>query len=150
MTLTMGDLVKRSGISAETVRFYEREGLLPEPPRSQGGHRRYMAGDVERLQFIQRAKQLGFSLREVQELLRLADSPDATCAEVCAVSNKCLADIEEKIASLTRMRDALPALTRRCPSSDASVEKCTIIGALRAEKSCCDMAGGCGASKNEE
>lgn len=112
--LTIGQLAKRAGVGVETVRFYERQGLLPEPDRRASGYRQYDPAAAARLRFIRRAQQLGFTLKEVRELLALRDDPDATRANVRGQALAKVADIEARIAALTRMRDALLPLTAAC------------------------------------
>lgn len=91
----------------QTLRYYERRGLLPEPQRRASGYRAYPAEAARRLRFIKRAQELGFTLREIQQLLRLHDAPDAGCAEVRATAREKLADIERKLMSLRAMRRVL-------------------------------------------
>ena len=84
--LTIGRLANASGVGVETIRFYEREGLLPEPPRKRSGYRQYPADAVARVLFIRRAKELGFTLKEITELLKLRVDPDTSCADVRALA----------------------------------------------------------------
>jgi len=98
--LTIGHLAREAGINLETVRYYERRGLLPKPPRSASGYRLFPAEAARRLKFIQRAQELGFSLREVQELLSLRVSPAKTAAEVHQRAESKISDIQSKIKSL--------------------------------------------------
>lgn len=123
--LTIGKLASQSGVNIDTVRFYEREGLLPRATRSQGGYRLYAPADVERLRFIRRAKALGFSLEEISELLRL-NSGRGSRASVKKLAERRLADLDRKLAELHAIRDALGALVKRC-SGAGSVEGCPII-----------------------
>jgi len=102
--LTVGRLAREVGINLETVRFYEREGLLPKPPRSASGYRLYSTDTARRLKFIKRAQQLGFSLSEIRELLALRMSPQANNAEIRRRTESKIADIESKIKTLESMK----------------------------------------------
>jgi MerR family transcriptional regulator, copper efflux regulator len=107
--LTIGRLASEVGINLETVRFYERQGLLPKPPRSASGYRLFPADAARRLRFIKRAQELGFSLTEIRELLALRTSPRTTSAEIRKCAEAEIADIEGKIKSLDSMRNSLPS-----------------------------------------
>ncbi len=131
--LTIGQVANRAGVGIETVRFYEREGLLEEPARRESGYRQYEADVVARLRFIKRAKELGFSLKEIKELLALRVDPTTTCAEVRSKAQAKVADIEEKIETLQRMKKALVKLTRSC-SGQGPVSECPILDALEPEE----------------
>lgn len=126
--ITIGRLAKSAGVGVETIRFYEREGLLSEPPRTESGYRQYHPDAVERLGFIRRAKALGFSLGEIRELLGLAE-PTGDRARVKALTEHKLAEIERRIDELRRMRRALSELDRQC-SGHGRVDGCPIIEAL--------------------
>jgi len=128
-SLTIGKVAQRVGVGIETVRFYEREGLLDEPPRGASGYRHYPEAVVPRLLFIKRAKELGFTLNEIKELLSLRLAPDTTCADVKQRAETKVADVEEKMASLRRMKKALVELTESC-SGRGPVDDCPILEAL--------------------
>src|SRR5262245_55203900 len=113
-TLTIGQLARRAGVGVETLRFYEREGLIAEPPRRRSGYRQYPEGAVRRVRFIREAKALGFSLREIAEILALRVGPGATCDDVRLFKQRKIADIDRRIAELTRMREALTLLGGLC------------------------------------
>lgn len=130
--LTRGQVAASSGLDIETVRFYERRGLIQDPPRSGAGYRQYSDEDVSRLLFIKRAKELGFSLKEVGDLLTLRGKPDVSRAEVRVQAEAKLADIEEKIRDLTRMKNALLHLARAC-NAQGRTEGCPIMEALNQE-----------------
>lgn len=132
--LTRSQVAAFSGLDRETVRFYEQRGLLADPPRSAGGYRQYSQEDVSRLHFIKRAKELGFSLKEVADLLRLQGRPDVSRAEVRRQAEAKLADIEAKIRDLTRIKAALSQLTRACNAQETT-EGCPIMEALKEVKS---------------
>ena len=125
---TIGRIAKASGVGVETIRVYEREELLPEPERSASGYRLYSDDAVARLRFIQRAKQLGFTLDEVRRLLTLADVAGPS-AEVRALAADKLAIIDARLRDLGRMREALAELVACCDGS-GSAASCPIIQAL--------------------
>ncbi|MBC7598482.1 MAG: Hg(II)-responsive transcriptional regulator [Polaromonas sp.] len=127
--LTIGELAVLAGVGVETVRFYQRKGLTPEPPRPAGAIRRYGAGDVERLRFVKSAQSLGFSLDEVAELLRLEDG--AHCKEASSLAESKLADIRGKLAELSRMEAALSGLVKACHAGRGKVS-CPLIAAFHA------------------
>lgn len=127
--LTIGQLAGRAGVGVETVRFYEREGLLDEPPRRESGYRQYEEVVVDRLRFILRAKELGFTLKEIKELLSLRLDPSTTCADVKRRAEAKITDIEEKIRTLRRMKRALVKLTRAC-SGQGPTSECPILESL--------------------
>lgn len=128
--LTIGQLAKQGGVNLETVRFYERRGLLPEPPRSPAGYRRYPSTAVQRLRFIKRAQELGFSLHEIKELLELQVTPGMSCADVRARAQAKLADVEAKIRSLQEIKKALTTLTNAC-AGQGPLSQCNILENLR-------------------
>lgn len=127
--LTRGQLAKACGIGIEAIRFYERQGLLPPAPRSGAGYRRFHPSTVPRLEFIGRAKNLGFSLREIGELLALHDDPHGDRARVKALTETKLAEIERKLHDLARIRDVLAELAQEC-SGEGPISGCPIIHAL--------------------
>lgn len=127
--MTRGQLARHCGVGPETIRFYERQGLIPAAPRSSAGYRRFDTEAVSRLTFIRRAKALGFSLPEISELLALHDNPRGDRAGVKTLTESKLAEIEGKIADLERMRSALSELAEQC-SGHGPVDGCPIIEAL--------------------
>jgi MerR family mercuric resistance operon transcriptional regulator len=132
-TMTIGELARRAGVGVETVRFYERRGLLAEPGRRASGYRQYPEDVVGRLRFIRRAKELGFTLKEIAELLALRLDPETTCAEVKQKARAKLADIEAKISDLRRIREALLAVTAACRGRGLT-SACPILDALDREE----------------
>ncbi|WP_020469103.1 heavy metal-responsive transcriptional regulator [Zavarzinella formosa] len=114
-SMTIGQVARRPGIGIETIRFYEREGLLPAPERKRSGYRVFFEDILIRLRFIRRAKELGFSLREIMELLKLTEDPESTRGDVKRQTETKLADIEAKIIDLQRMRKTLRKLVNECP-----------------------------------
>ncbi|MDA0350222.1 MAG: MerR family DNA-binding protein [Verrucomicrobia bacterium] len=131
--LTMGQVANRSGIGIETVRFYERQGLIKDPPRSGSGYRMYPEETVTRIQFTRRAKDLGFSLKEIKDLLSLSVSPGATCQDIKHRAEAKLTDIEDKIRTLRRMKKALAKVTAAC-RGEGSVSDCPILEAMEQGK----------------
>src|SRR5947209_4537677 len=131
--LTIGELARRAGVGVETVRFYERQGLLAEPARRASGYRQYGEDIVARLRFIRRAKELGFTLKEIAELLALRLDPDTTCADVRQRAVAKLADVESKLRDLRRIKKALRKLTATC-SGYGPAGDCPILEALEPKR----------------
>ena len=129
MALTIGQVAGRAGVGVETVRFYEREGLIPEPPRTPSGYRQYAPDAVVRIRFIKRAKELGFTLKEIKELLALRAAPGARCEQVRRVAAEKIEDIDRKIEHLGSMRKALSRVTAECEGR-RPVSECPILEAL--------------------
>lgn len=130
--LTIGRVARRAGVGVETVRFYERRGLLKNPPRKLSGYREYDEDVVARLRFIRRAKQLGFTLKEIKELLSLRHEPQTPAADLKRQTEAKIADIEAKIQTLQNMKTALQTLTRTC-SGHGTVAECPLLQALDRE-----------------
>ncbi|MGJ4898737.1 helix-turn-helix domain-containing protein [Bradyrhizobium oligotrophicum] len=131
--LTIGDLAKRTGTKVETIRYYERIGLLPLPARTEGNYRAYDNDQLGRLSFIRRARDLGFSIDQVRDLLDLADQRDRSCDAVDVIAGQHLAEIERKIADLVALRDELADVIGRC--KHGTVADCRIIEALAPRRS---------------
>ncbi|WP_315778481.1 MULTISPECIES: helix-turn-helix domain-containing protein [unclassified Bradyrhizobium] len=131
--LTIGDLAKRTGTKVETIRYYERIGLLPVPARTEGNYRTYDNDQLGRLSFIRRARDLGFSIDQVRDLLDLADQRDRSCEAVDVIAGQHLAEIERKIADLVALRDELADVIGRC--KHGTVADCRIIEALAPHRS---------------
>src|SRR4051794_13174868 len=113
-SLKTGELAKHAGVNVETLRFYERKGLLPKPPQRESGYREYPAESVRLIRFIKRAQELGFSLREVKELLALRVEPGRTCADVRHKAQEKVLEVRQKIADLQAIERALETLTATC------------------------------------
>jgi Hg(II)-responsive transcriptional regulator len=129
-TLTIGQVAKRTGIGVETLRYYEREGLVEEPSRSHSsGYRQYPDSVVKRIYFIKRAQQLGFSLKEIAELFALRVDPATPALAVKERATAKLADIEHKIEELLRMKQALEEITHLC-TGQGPISQCPILDAL--------------------
>lgn len=129
--LTIGAFAKAAGVNVETIRFYQRKGLLPEPDKPYGSIRRYGDADVARVKFVKSAQRLGFSLDEIAELLRLEDGTH--CAEASSLAEHKLRDVREKLADLTRMETVLSQLVCACHARKGSVS-CPMIASLQGRK----------------
>ena len=134
--MKIGEVAKAAGIGIDAVRFYEREGLIPEPARRPSGYRMYSPDVVLSLRFIRRAKELGFSLKEIAELLSLETAAAATAADVRKLAETKLADIEERIRALQRMRRALRKATESC-TGQGPTSGCSILQTLNREEKRC-------------
>ena len=128
-SMTIGKLAKRAGVGVETIRFYERRGLIPEPPRRSSGYRQYEEATVLRVQFIRRAKELGFTLKEIEGLLSLRVDPNAPCQDVNRRIEAKIEDIEEKIEMLERMKSTLMSLDASCQGR-GPISECPILEVL--------------------
>jgi MerR family mercuric resistance operon transcriptional regulator len=126
------EVAVRAGVNAQTLRYYERRGILPGPPRSPAGYRDYPASAVAVLRFIKRAKELGFTLAEVEGLLQLADGGPESCDAARGLAMEHIGELERKIADLQRMRDSLAALVSTCerPRADRS---CPLLATLESD-----------------
>ena len=127
--LTSSELARQGGINLESVRFYEKQGLLPKPPRTPSGYRKFPAEAVRRVRFIKRAQELGFTLREIKELLALRLEPGTGCADVRRHAEEKLADIGQKMRDLERMKRVLGPLTKACPGR-GDTAACPILESL--------------------
>lgn len=125
--LTIGKLADAAGVNIETIRYYQRRGLLDEPPKPLGGHRRYSGDQVKRVRFIKRAQALGFTLDEVSALLTLDRA--CACKETRALASRKMAIVERKIADLSAMRQVLGGLIRQCDAERGGAD-CPIIDVL--------------------
>jgi len=127
-SLTRGELARATGCNIETIRYYEKTGMLPDPPRTGAGYRVYSAGHVARLRFILRARELGFSMDDIRGLLGLEDGAAPTCAVVKERTERHLADVRAKIADLKRMEAILAKTVAQC--SGADVPDCPVLETL--------------------
>lgn len=130
--MNIGQLSRRTGVPIDTVRYYEKQHLLPPPTRTASGYRHYEADDVLRLTFIRRAKTLGFTLEEIRDLLALSRADSGDMAAIRAAAASKLIDVEQRIAELTRIRDGLQSLVNACPGHGA-LDQCPILSALGGE-----------------
>ena len=126
--LLIGEISRRTGVNIETIRYYERIEVMPKPKRSEGGQRLYDESHMNRLGFIKRSRELGFSLREICALLTLVDSGEMTCGEVHALTVEHLKDVRSKIADLRKLERALKNLSAQC--SLGEVSDCPIVETL--------------------
>jgi Cu(I)-responsive transcriptional regulator len=127
-TFSIGELARLTGTKIETIRYYERIGLLPSPPRTSGNYRAYARSHLERLSFVRRGRDLGFSLDEIRELLWLSDDRMQPCAEVDRIARLHLAEVDRKLADLASLRTELEQLIGQC--QHGTVAECRIIEAL--------------------
>ncbi len=133
--MTIGAAARQSGVGVETIRFYERRGLIAQPSKPSGvGRRRYAPEIVERIRFIRQAQQLGFALREIQELLSLQANPAADCSDVRRRALVKIEEVNARIAQLAEIRSALVRLLAACPGS-GELGACSILEALRVSES---------------
>jgi len=126
---TIGQLAGEAGVNLATVRYYERRGLLPKPPRTPSGHRQYVDEDLKRIRFIKSTQALGFSLSEIAELLSMRVAAGGTCKDVRQRIESKLSDIEGKIAALQKMKKVLQNLKSSCPGT-GPLNDCPILSAL--------------------
>lgn len=131
--LTRGEIAKRGGVNIETIRYYERRGLLPKPPRSASGYRLFSSDDARRVRFIKRAQELGFSLNEIGELLALRLSTKGTREGVRKLAEAKILDIKEKIKTLRAMEKSLASLTTACCGGDGALSECPILESFEEE-----------------
>lgn len=127
--LTIGDVAARAGVNTETLRYYERRGVVGAPPRTQANYRLYPANTVQLVRFVKRAQALGFALEEIKELLLFRAGGAGTCADVRGQAVAKIADIDGKIRSLSAMRDALSELVAQC-SRNGPLRGCPILESL--------------------
>jgi MerR family copper efflux transcriptional regulator len=128
-SLTIGTVAEQAGVNVQTIRFYERQGLIESPPRTPSGYRQYPKEVIKRIHFIQSAKELGFTLKEVNELLSLRVQPGSACNEVKDRALAKILDIDQKLDVLTRMKNALTTLTSACEHQRA-VGDCPVLEAI--------------------
>jgi len=132
--LTTSRLAQLGGVNLETIRYYERRGLLPNPPWTEAGYRQFVPDTAQRLRFIKRAQELGFTLSEIRELLMLRAEPGEDCSEVCRQAQQKLGEVRAKISQLRSIEKALRRLTAGC-SGDRPFSECGILEALDADVS---------------
>jgi MerR family mercuric resistance operon transcriptional regulator len=133
MGLKIGEVAERSGVNLQTIRYYEREELLPEPPRLASGYRVYPADMVRRVRFIKRAQEIGFTLSEIRELLLLRVDHHRTRADVRGIAEAKIVDIEDKIRTLEAMKSALIHLTDKC-CGDGPASDCPILESIDSDE----------------
>ncbi|MCC6802066.1 MAG: heavy metal-responsive transcriptional regulator [Anaerolineae bacterium] len=133
--MTRGELARHGQVNPETIRYYERSGLLPMPERSEAGYRLFAPAAVQRIRFIKRAQAVGFSLDEIRTLLDLKYASDATCGDVRDMVDAKIDDIDRKIAALQAMRAELSALFDECPGGEHPTDECPILGSFAQDTS---------------
>jgi DNA-binding transcriptional MerR regulator len=127
-SLAIGDLARRTGCNIQTIRYYERIGLLPAPPRSEGGQRRYGAGAVQRLGFIRHARDLGFDIAAIRSLIALAGEPDRPCEDADRIARAQLESVKSKIAGLKLLQTELERMLRNC--AHGTISDCRVVETL--------------------
>jgi len=127
-TFLIGEMSHKTGVNIETIRYYERIGVMPRPLRTEGGHRAYNSDQLKRLNFIKRSRELGFSLGEIRALLELVDTGTYTCSEVHEMTMKHLTAVRKKVAGLRPMERVLKDMASQCSRGD--VPKCPIVESL--------------------
>lgn len=132
--LTIGTMAKKTGTKVQTIRYYEQIGLLPEPHRSEGGQRRYTSTDHDRLAFVRHARQLGFPLSAIRELLELSDQPEKACGQVDDIARRQLKQVEKRIARLKALRTELKRMVRECGGGHTA--DCRVLVVLRDHSEC--------------
>lgn len=137
---TIGRLSKESGVKVQTIRYYEEIAMMPEPMRSEGNQRLYGDNEVARLKFIRHARDLGFGLPAIRELLELGDAPDAPCAHADEIAQRQLEQVEEKISQLTGLQTELTRMVEQC--QHGQVSDCRVIEILSDHTHCLEDAHG--------
>ena len=132
--LTIGKLADAAGVSVETIRYYERRGIIPKPGRLSSGYRVYGQESLLQLKFIKNAQTLGFTLRETKELLSITEDPDADCARMNETAQAKLKQINEKLKLLRKIKRNLAVLAQYCPADDQPLSECSIINHLYGER----------------
>lgn len=128
--MKIGEVSKRTGCKIETIRYYERIGVI-EPPSRRGAYRDYGPADIDRLRFVRRARQLGFSLQEVQALLDLTQGPEKHCDQVQSIAEQHLGSVRAKLTDLEQMEIALARLVKQCGTT--SSDRCPVLESLAGE-----------------
>lgn len=132
--LSIGALAEQTDSNIQTIRYYEQIGLLPEPPRTEGGQRRYEPEAVRRLTFIRHARDLGFDIKAIRELMRLASAPDSPCGDADQIANAHLQAVKKKIARLGALRNELRRMVKDC--GKGRIAECRVIESLSDHKLC--------------
>lgn len=134
-TLTIGKLAKACDVKIDTVRYYERMGLVLPIERSESGYRHYSPESVKQLHFVRRAQSLGFTLEEIKELLELSDTPEADCGDVQSRARTKISEVEVKIADLTKIKGSLEKMADFCPGKGKPLAECNILQHFYGEES---------------
>lgn len=130
---TIGKLASEAGVGIETIRYYEKKRVLPEPTRLPSGYRQYSYQTVQRIRFIKRAQSLGFTLKEISQLLSIADGETIDCEEVRGIALRKLSEIDGKLNHLRRLKEVLSDLAEKCAEKD-NIKECPIIESLTKEE----------------
>jgi Cu(I)-responsive transcriptional regulator len=146
--LAIGTLAKRTGTKVQTIRYYEQIGLMNEPGRTAGGQRRYEVDDLDRLAFIRHARQLGFALEAIREMLELADNPQYPCEEVNQIAARQLVEVEKRIARLMSLKTELSRMVTQCQGGH--VADCRVLKVLRDHSECLTEHGQSGQARFQE
>lgn len=136
MNLPIGELSRMTGVKVPTIRFYEQIGLLDSPPRTEGNQRRYGRNEVDRLNFIRHARELGFEVEDIRELLDMSGKPQASCHQADSIARNHLDEIDRRIASLTALRGELSRMVEEC--HHGRICDCRIIEVLADHSQCGD------------
>nr|WP_298690190.1 helix-turn-helix domain-containing protein [uncultured Dongia sp.] len=142
--LSIGDLARKTGSNAQTIRYYETIGLMPEPDRSQGNQRVYAQAHAERLSFIRHSRELGFPLEAIRELLKLSDDPDQSCASADKIAQQQLAEVESRIERLTSLKQELERMITQCHMG--KIGSCNVIQVLANHSNCLSTSHSAGHS----
>ncbi len=127
--LNIGQIAKQTGVTVETIRFYEKQGLIAAPQRSEAGYRQYPSETVKRVRFIQHAKEVGFTLKDIGELLALRREPGSSCTDIKLCATQKIEDVDKKIQELKRIREALARMVMKC-SGRGPLSTCAILEEL--------------------
>lgn len=131
--LSIGQVAKQTDVSVETVRFYEKQGLIAPPQRSDAGYRQYPPETVKRVRFIQHAKEVGFTLKDIGELLELRREPGTSCTDIKIRATRKIEEVDQKIQDLNRIRDALGRMIMKC-SGRGALSECPILEELELDE----------------
>ena len=131
--LNIGQVAKQTGVTVETVRFYEKQGLIAAPQRTDAGYRQYSLDTVKRVQFIQHAKEVGFTLKDIGELLALRQKPGTSCTDIKLRATQKIEEVDQKIQDLNRIRDALGRMVMKC-SGRGDLSECPILEELELDE----------------
>ena len=134
MNIPIGELSRRTGVKVTTVRYYEEVGLMPAPPRTGGRQRRYGEAEVSRLEFIRHARDLGFEVAAIRELLALSAQPERSCAEVDAIARHHISEVERRIGQLQALGDELRRMVNEC--GHGRMSECRVIQVLADHRQC--------------
>lgn len=131
--LNIGQVAKQTGVTVETIRFYEKQGLIATPQRSDAGYRQYPSETIKRVRFIQHAKEVGFTLKDIGELLALRREPGSSCTDIKLRTTQKIEDVDKKIQELKRIREALARMVMKC-SGRGPLSVCPILEELEFDK----------------